>query len=201
MLAFDQIGFGTRVEHAREFYERYPQWSLLGKMVADTRAAVDAVAEIENVDAARIYLVGYALGAKVALWTAALDERVRAVASVCGFTPLRTSADKGTEGIKHYSHLHGLLPRLGLFIGSEARLPVDYDEILAVIAPRPMYVLAPTLDRYATPADVRSVVERARKQYAAAGAGEALVFDTPVDFNRFTAAMQGRVFDWLEGVK
>ena len=201
VLAFDQIGFGTRVEHARGFYERYPRWSLLGKMVADTRAAIDAVAEIENVDAGRIYLAGYALGGKVALWTAALDERVRAVASVCGFTPLRTSADKGTEGIKHYSHLHGLAPRLGLFIGSEARLPVDYDEILAVIAPRPMYVLAPTLDRYATPADVRSVVERARKQYAVAGAAEALVFETPVDFNRFTAGMQARVFDWLEGVK
>ena len=28
-----------RGEHAREFYRRYPNWSLLGKMVADTRAA------------------------------------------------------------------------------------------------------------------------------------------------------------------
>jgi len=200
VLAFDQIGFGTRVEYARGFYERYPRWSLLGKMVEDTRAVISAVAELENVDSQRIYLVGYALGAKVALWTAALDDRVRAVASVCGFTPLRTSADKGTEGIRQYSHMHGLLPRLGQFIGSEARVPVDYDEILSVLAPRPLYVLAPTLDRYATASDVRSVVERTRKQYETANAPNALTFDAPVDFNRFTAAMQARVFDWLEAI-
>ncbi|HBY60245.1 MAG TPA: hypothetical protein DEH78_10505, partial [Solibacterales bacterium] len=44
VFAFDQIGFGSRVEQARRFYHRYPRWSLLGKMVADTRAAVDALA-------------------------------------------------------------------------------------------------------------------------------------------------------------
>lgn len=198
VLAFDQIGFGTRVEHARAFYDRYPNWSLLGKMVEDTRAAISAAAELENVDSGRIFLAGYALGAKVALWTAALDERVRGVAAVCGFTPLRTSAQKGTEGIRHYSHLHGLVPRFGSFIGREARLPVDYDEILSAIAPRPLYIVAPTLDRYATLADVRAAVERARKRYAAAGAAEALVLETPVDFNRFTPATQQRLFDWLE---
>jgi len=38
VLAFDQIGFGARVLNARDFYRRYPKWSLMGKMVADTRA-------------------------------------------------------------------------------------------------------------------------------------------------------------------
>ena len=76
VLAFDQIAFGTRVRDARYFYQRYPKWSLLGKMVTDTRAAVDAVAALEAVDSSRIYLVGYALGAKVGLITAALDDRV-----------------------------------------------------------------------------------------------------------------------------
>ena len=33
IFAFDQIGFGTRVLDARRFYERYPRWSLMGKMV------------------------------------------------------------------------------------------------------------------------------------------------------------------------
>ncbi len=50
MLAFDQIGFGTRVEHAKEFYRRYPEWSLLGKMVADTKAAITAASALEIVD-------------------------------------------------------------------------------------------------------------------------------------------------------
>ena len=147
VLAFDQIGFGTRVRDARYFYQRYPKWSLLGKMVTDTRAAVDAVAALEAVDPSRIYLVGYALGAKVGLVTAALDERVKGVAAVCGVDPLRLSgAEKGTEGVQHYSHLHGLLPRLGFFVGQESRLPFDFDEVLAAIAPRQTLIVAPTLD-------------------------------------------------------
>ena len=200
VFAFDQIGFGTRVEHARAFYRRYPHWSLLGKMVADTRAAVDAMAELEAVDASRIYLAGYALGGKVALFTAALEPRVRAVASVAGFTPLRLAA-RGTEGVKQYAHLHGLMPRFGFFLGQESRLPVDYDEILAAAAPRPVLIVAPTLDRYAPLEGVRRAVEAARRTYQAAGAADALTLDTPVDFNRFPAGTRDRVADWLAGLR
>ena len=90
VLAFDQIGFGTRIHQAERFYERYPHWSLLGKMVADTRAAVDALAALEEIDASRIYLAGYSLGGKVALFTAALDDRIAGVIAASAFTPLRT---------------------------------------------------------------------------------------------------------------
>jgi len=104
VLAFDQIGFGARVRDAREFYARYPQWSLMGKMVADTRAAIDSLAMLDNIDSSRIYLLGYSLGAKVGLLTAALDERVRGLAAVSGFDPLRLdTADRGVEGIRHTS--------------------------------------------------------------------------------------------------
>lgn len=188
VLAFDQIGFGTRVEHARRFYQRYPHWSLLGKMVADTRAAVDALASLDEIDASRIYLAGYSLGGKVALWTAALEPRVRAAASVAGFTPLRTSAGKGVEGIRQYSHLHGLVPRFGFFLGREAELPIDYDEILAAIAPRPVLVIAPALDRYAPVDDVRAAVRKA---------GSHVHLETPVDFNRLPASTLDRVYGWL----
>ncbi len=202
VLAFDQIGFGTRVRDARYFYQRYPKWSLLGKMVTDTRAALDAVAALEVVDASRIYLVGYALGAKVGLLTAALDDRVKGVAAVCGVDPLRLSTrEKGTEGVKHYSHLHGLLPRLGFFVGQEGRLPFDFDEILAANAPRPTLVVAPTLDRYAPLHDVQLEVEEAKKVYALLGHEDALRFQTPLAFNSFTPSMEEAVFEWLRDVR
>jgi pimeloyl-ACP methyl ester carboxylesterase len=198
VLAFDQIGFGTRVRAARYFYHRYPKWSLLGKMVTDTRAAVGAVAALEAVDSSRIYLVGYALGAKVGLITAAFDDRVKGVAAVCGVDPLRLStAEKGTESVQQYSHLHGLLPRLGFFVGQESRLPFDFDEVLAVVAPRRTLIVAPTLDRYAPVADVQLEVERAKKVYARLGNEEALQLQTPLAFNSFTPSMQEAVFDWL----
>jgi len=198
VLAFDQIGFGARVRDAREFYARYPQWSLMGKMVADTRAAIDSLAMLDSIDSSRIYLLGYSLGAKVGLLTAALDERVRGLAAVSGFDPLRLeTADRGVEGIRHYSHLHGLMPRLGFFVGHESRLPFDFDAALALAAPRQVLLIAPTLDRYARAADVKSEVDEARKAWRIQGREDAFTFEAPSDFNRFHRRMQERVFDWL----
>ena len=198
VLAFDQIGFGTRVLDARKFYERYPKWSLMGKMVADTRAAIDAVSALDVVDPERIHVLGYALGAKVGLLAAALDDRIKALAAVCGVDPLRLdTADRGVEGIRHYSHLHGLLPRLGFFVGHEDRVPLDYDEVLALVAPKPALVIAPALDRYARIADVRREIEAARQVYRLLGRESSLELETPEDFNRFPRRLQEHVFDWL----
>jgi dienelactone hydrolase len=198
VVAFDQIGFGSRVLDAKEFYARYSKWSLAGKMVCDTRAAVEAVAALDAVDATRIFLMGYSLGGKIGLLTAALDERVAGVAAVSGFDPLRLDTpDRGVEGVRHYSHLHGLMPRLGFFAGQEARLPFDFDEVLAVAAPRPVLLVAPTLDRYARIADVRAEVAESRKVWQVLGRPGALTLDTPEDMNRFDRKMQSRVFDWL----
>lgn len=198
VLAFDQIGFGSRVLDAGRFYQRYPRWSLMGKMVADTRAALEALVALETVDPDRIYLLGFALGAKVGLVTAALDDRVRGVAAICGVDPLRLSTpDKGTEGLRHYSHLHGLLPRLGFFIGQEDRVPFDYDEVLAMAAPKPAMIVAPALDRYARFADVKREIEAARQIYRLLGREAALRVETPEDFNRFPRKLQEEVYDWL----
>ena len=198
VVAFDQIGFGSRAHEAKLFYERYPQWSLMGKMVADTRAVVDAVKALEDVDTNRIFLFGYALGAKVGLLTAALDERVTGVVAVSGVFPFRLDTPaKGTEGIRHYSHLHGLMPKLGFFLGQETRVPFDYDEVLALAAPRKILVVAPELDRFSPVEDVRAEVAAARQVYRLLGNESALELRTPRDFNRFPRALQEQVFDYL----
>lgn len=186
VLAFDQIGFGTRIEHAKDFYRRYPHWSLLGKMVADTRAAITAASENPAIDPARIHLVGYALGAKVALWTAALDPRPAAAVAVAGMTPLRTSRE--VEAIRTYSHLHGLLPRLGFYAESPADLPLDYDDVIRAIGGRPVLLVAPTHDRHADLGALRNLVRPFT----------GVDLKTPADFNRFTRDMQTQVFDWLD---
>ena len=198
VLAFDQLGFGTRVLDARRFYEQCPKWSLMGKMIADTRAAVDAVSALDMIDPERLCFVGYSLGAKVGLLSAALDRRVNAIAAVCGIDPLRSDTpEKGAEGVRHYSHLHGLMPRLGFFVGKESRLPFDYDQVLAMIAPKPLLVVAPMLDRFAPVEDVRREVEAAQGVYRLLGQEDALRFETPLDFNRFPVKTREQVFDWI----
>jgi pimeloyl-ACP methyl ester carboxylesterase len=199
VLAFDQSGFGSRQVEAAAFYNKYPRWSQMGHMVEDTRAAIDALSKEAQLDASRIYLFGYSMGANIALHTAVLDSRVKGVVSLNGFTPMRTDTeDKGTGGIARYFREHDLLPRMGAFAGKEARLPYDYDELIAAIAPRPVYVLSPQFDREATPADVKRTVEQAKKVYSLYNAADNLMLDEPWDYNRLPMGTQERVVGWMK---
>ncbi len=73
----------------------------MGRMVEDTRAAIDALQKDTQVDPQRIYLFGYSMGGAVGLYTAALDARVKGVVSIAGFTPMRTdTADRGTGALQ-----------------------------------------------------------------------------------------------------
>ncbi len=200
VLAFDQAGFGSRMGEAAPFYDRYPHWSLMGRMVEDARGAVDALAADKMIDPDRISIFGYTLGGAVGLYAAALDPRVKAVVSVSGFTPMRTdTADRGAGGLARYSEVRGLIPRLGFFIGHEAQVPYDYDGLIAAIAPRPVLVVEPTMDRVSTPADVRSAVARARKVYALYDAGDNLALYEPQDYTRLTTSTQDRAVAWMNG--
>jgi cephalosporin-C deacetylase-like acetyl esterase len=198
VFTFDMIGFGNRIEEATRFYERYPNWSKMGKMVADTRGAVDALANLDIIDPDRIIVAGYSLGATVGLYTAATDERIAGVVSVAGFTPMRTNtAGRGTEGILTYSHLHGLQPRLGFFAGNESRIPVDFNEIIAGIAPRPVLVIAPEHDKDAHLQDIRNAVEQATDIYKLYGTPDNIQLHVPYDINRFSPEMRRDMAEWL----
>jgi len=198
VFVFDQIGFGSRSNQALNFYERYPQWSLMGKMVTDTRAAIDAVSALAKVDPSRIYVVGLGMGAQVGLMTTAMDDRIAGVATVTGLGSLRSAnAAANTEGIKRYSHLHGFLPRLGFFLGNEARLPVDFDEVLAAIAPRPVLAVAPTMDRYYPVDDVRQLATAVEPVYRLLGKTSGVDVMTPKEFSRFPNEIQKLAYDWI----
>ena len=115
-----------------------------------------------------IYLFGYGLGGSVALYTAALEPKVAGVVCVAGFTPMRTdTAAMGTGGIARFAIDRPLAPRLGFFIGSESRIPYDFDDILATIAPRPVYVVNPRYDRGANFQDVHAALGEAARVFRA----------------------------------
>lgn len=186
VFAFDQIGHGSRLEEAREFYRRYPRWSLLGKTVADTRAAVEALRVHPRADPEQIYLLGYGTGAMAALVAGALDERVAGVLAVNGLTPLRLdTVSSGTGGVARWAHWLPLLPRLGAFVGEERRIPCDWHEVMALVAPRPLLVITPGVDYQSRFEYLRRAVDAARPVFALMGAPQNLVFQRTADYHHF----------------
>jgi pimeloyl-ACP methyl ester carboxylesterase len=199
VFAFDQIGNGSRLQEVKNFYARYPHWSLLGKNVEDTLAAVEVLQKIDFIDSTRIYLLGYGTGAMAALHAAALDERIAGVLSVAGFTPIRLDIPaKGTGGVARWSHWLPLQPRLGAFVNNEARIPYDYHEVLAMIAPRPVFIFAPKIDYQSTVADVKTCVEGTSKVFDLFGPQRRLQFEELEDYNRFSPESQQVVYDRLK---
>jgi pimeloyl-ACP methyl ester carboxylesterase len=202
VYSMDQIGFGTRIEEGRLFYERFPNWSKMGRMVADVRYAVDELSEIDFIDKQKIYTAGYALGATVGLFSAAMDERISGTVSVCGFTPMRTDTEgKTAEGIYGYSHIHGLMPRLGFFAGTENRIPFDFDEIIASVAPRSVLIIAPSWDQYSDIDDIRECFDEVQNVYELYKSKAKIELYVPDDYNRFTPEMMGEAIYWLTDQK
>jgi len=199
VLAFDQTGFGTRMNESAVRYQLNPHWSQLGQMIEDTRAGIDYLQTDPLADSQHIYLYGYSMGGMLALYTAALDARVKGVVSICGFTPMRgDTAAKGAGGLARYAVDRELLPRSGFFIGRETHVPYDYDALIAAIAPRPVYIVEPTLDRDANIADVEGAIHRATKAYDLYGAGDKLKLDEPWDYNRLPDTTQDRAIAWMK---
>lgn len=209
VLAFDQVGFGLRLLEGRDFYEKTSGWSRLGRMVQDVRAAVDflvdgkgaAQGDMPKIDTRQIHVLGYSLGGMVGLYSAAMDDRIKSVASFSGFTPMRTdTSDKSTGGIKRLWDWHALQPMLGLFDGQEDQIPYDFEDVMALVAPRPCLIYSPKKDRHTDPADVTACVKRARIFWQQSGADKRLTQLSPDDFNRFQSTQQQAYMQWLKGV-
>ena len=200
VFCFDQIGTARRTEEIEDFYDRFPRWSLLGKMLRDSQAALDVLVTLPYVDVKQIYVVGFDAGAIVGEHLMALDERPAGFVSVCGPPPFRTDTpDKGTGGIRRWSHQRMLIPKLGLFIGHESRTPYDVCDLLASAAPRPVLVISPELDWQAPCSEVSRAVDAARGAYALYNAADRLTQEKPAGIPVLNAKMQQIVIRWLDG--
>ncbi len=190
-MAFDLLGGGTRLPEMQKFHQRYPRWSILGKHVHDVLSAVEGARAIPWVDEQNIFLFGFGSGATAALFAAALDERVAGVAAVCGLSPFRSDTeDRPTGGLARFAQWEreGLLPKLGLFAGEvekTSRVPIDFDEILASIAPRPLFCCAPKYDREVNHEDVLESFAAVKAAYESLGAAGAFECNETIDHRSF----------------
>ena len=188
VMAIDMVGFGTRLDEGTYFYDRFPTWSKMGMMVSDVKSCVDALNTFNFIDNRNIFILGNTIGGSVGLMAAAEDERIAGVAVLSSVTPWRSSS-KSYESLKSYSHMHGFIPRLGFYAGHPQDAPVDFGEIISCIAPRPVMVIAPTLDRYADHEAVLNTTNSVKEIYKLYGKESQLVFGEPLEINRMTSDM------------
>lgn len=196
VMAIDMFGFGTRIEEATKFYQRNPQWSKMGKMVRDLQACIDAVEDVSYLDESRIYLLGNTIGGSVSLITAALDSRVAGVATVAAFSPWRASNPQ-YESLRTYSHLHGFIPRLGPFVNNPQDAPVDFDEIIAAAAPKPILLIVPDADRYTDIKAIKKSIDKVSNLYSLYGKKNNLQVAFPHEINRMTKDMYTQAGDFF----
>ncbi len=165
------------------------------KAIYDNIRAIDLLQSLPEVDPDRIGCIGHSLGGHNSLFTAVFDERIKAVVTSCGFTAFHKY--KGGD-------LHGWAsPRYMPLIGtkynySPDRMPFDFAEVLAAIAPRAVFVNAPLHDDNFDVDGVRECLAACQPIYKLLGHSDNLQAVHPDSAHDFPDNERQRAYQFLD---
>lgn len=156
-FTYDALCFGERHQPATghygesiAFYRRCPEWSVMGKMAWDLSRAIDFLQTLDFVDQHKIASIGHSHGGYTTWFSMALEPRLACGVSSCGFDTFRYDGNA-----YRWSHATALVPRLGFYLSSRyislksfagmpdsetVQIPFDLHEVLALAAPRPLFL-------------------------------------------------------------
>ena len=135
--------------------------------------AIDCLETLPDIDAKRIAVLGHSRLGKTSLYAGATDGRVALLVSNnsgCMGSALSRRKFGETLELMLFQFPHWLDSKIAKYSGKEEDMPIDQHQLMALIAPRPLYITSASEDLWADPRGELMALVEASKVYALFGA-------------------------------